>query len=256
MFYQPKLQEDQEDRSEMPPLCMYIDLDSILVEDRFPVAETTDPIMDSEATLTFLAQYADIYMISNAPWSSYRSWCRMTEWVKAHCGDSVCRHMIFTDHKELLKGDYLVTSSYDQGSYDFEGKLILLGSEDFPDWFFIDEYLRKMVLYDRRGYNHERPKAYPDQMLIEALKYTGHNEDSIRRSRVCGCIHCGHIFDPRIEPNLSYAESGAADTPGSLCCPRCGYTTVIGSASGYPAGDRRFLVQCGKLEHRGTNAGF
>jgi 5'(3')-deoxyribonucleotidase len=51
--------------------------------------------------------------------------------------------LILTHHKNLAKGDYLIDDRTKNGAYDFEGELILFGSEKFPSWKDVLEFLRR-----------------------------------------------------------------------------------------------------------------
>jgi hypothetical protein len=62
---------------------------------------------------------------------------------------------------------------------------------------------------------------------------TGHRAE-LERSEVCSCFYCLETFD------ASEVEEWIDDDRTALC-PRCAVDSVIGSASRYPTGDRRFL---------------
>jgi 5'(3')-deoxyribonucleotidase len=67
------------------------------------------------------------------------------EWIKRHFGEDegsvFYKRLIISHHKNLNKGDYLVDDRKKNGAGDFEGELILFGSERFPDWGAVTEYL-------------------------------------------------------------------------------------------------------------------
>ena len=45
--------------------------------------------------------------------------------------------------KNLNKGDFLIDDRTKNGAGEFEGELILFGSEKFPDWKRVCEYLEE-----------------------------------------------------------------------------------------------------------------
>lgn len=51
------------------------------------------------------------------------------------------KRLIITHHKDLNRGDFLVDDREKNGAGNFEGELILFGSEKFPDWDKVTEYL-------------------------------------------------------------------------------------------------------------------
>ena len=49
--------------------------------------------------------------------------------------------MLYPFNKNLNKGDFLIDDRTKNGAGEFEGELILFGSEKFPDWDEVVEYL-------------------------------------------------------------------------------------------------------------------
>ncbi|MEM8930765.1 MAG: cytoplasmic protein [Acidobacteriota bacterium] len=70
--------------------------------------------------------------------------------------------------------------------------------------------------------------------ILDAHRHSMHHRDALRDSEVCGCFCCLDTFDYR---NIEHWADGG-DT---ALCPSCGVDSVLGSASGFPAGDRLFL---------------
>jgi 5'(3')-deoxyribonucleotidase len=62
--------------------------------------------------------------------------------VEEHLGWKWCGRLIICPDKSLLKGDYLVD---DYNWEDFEGELIRFGSEEFPNWKQVKDYLINKV---------------------------------------------------------------------------------------------------------------
>ena len=55
------------------------------------------------------------------------------EWIKEYL-PSAYKNVIFSHHKELNIGDYLIDDSTKNGAGEFTGMHIQIGSEKFPDW--------------------------------------------------------------------------------------------------------------------------
>lgn len=51
------------------------------------------------------------------------------------------KRLILSHHKELNKGDFLIDDRFTNGAENFCGELILFGSEQYPDWDSVVDYL-------------------------------------------------------------------------------------------------------------------
>jgi 5'(3')-deoxyribonucleotidase len=51
--------------------------------------------------------------------------------------------MVLCGDKSLLKGEYLIDDTNTAGQSDFEGEWIHFGSDKFPNWDSVVEYLMK-----------------------------------------------------------------------------------------------------------------
>ncbi len=83
----------------------------------------------------------DIYILSTAPWDNPSAWSDKLEWVKHYLGEVCYKRLILSHHKKLNAGDYLIDDRKKNGAADFKGKLILFGSEQFPNWKSVVQYL-------------------------------------------------------------------------------------------------------------------
>ncbi len=63
------------------------------------------------------------------------------EWVKKHLGFHAHKRLILSHHKHLNHGDYLIDDREKNGAGKFVGELILFGSEKFPNWKSVMNYL-------------------------------------------------------------------------------------------------------------------
>lgn len=145
---------------------VYIDMDNVLVDFKTGIEKLSDevraeyegrlddvpgifalmdPMPNAMASVKRLAQMFDLYVLSTAPWKNASAWCDKLEWIKRHFGEDegsvFYKRLIISHHKNLNKGDYLVDDREKNGAGDFEGELILFGSERFPDWGAVTEYL-------------------------------------------------------------------------------------------------------------------
>lgn len=74
---------------------------------------------------------------------------------------------------------------------------------------------------------------------IEAHAHCNNNRNELTRSDVAGCFYCCETFDPK-------SIEDWVDNDDCALCPKCGIDSVIGSASGFPAGDVNFLERMHK----------
>jgi len=149
---------------------LYIDMDNVLVDfesgiqrldektkekykkhlDEVPnIFALMEPMPYAIECVKKLSQYFDVYALSTAPWKNSSAWSDKIMWIKKYFGeekDSVFyKRLIISHHKNLNKGDFLIDDRTRNGAGEFEGELIEFGSEKFPDWKIVSEYLMKKV---------------------------------------------------------------------------------------------------------------
>ena len=104
----------------------------------FSMMQPIDGAIDAFETLS---KIYDSYILSTAPWENSSAWKDKNEWVKKYLGKSAHKRLILSHHKNLNKGDYLIDDRTANGAGEFEGEHIQFGSEKFPDWDSVLEYL-------------------------------------------------------------------------------------------------------------------
>jgi 5'-nucleotidase len=145
---------------------LYVDLDGVLAdfESALPhfSAETLEsyedcldevpgifskmvPVPGAIESFSKLAKHFDTFVLSTAPWDNPSAWSDKLEWVKKYLGNWAYKRLILTHHKDLNRGDFLVDDREKNGARDFCGELILFGSERFPDWQAVLNYLLRFV---------------------------------------------------------------------------------------------------------------
>ena len=85
----------------------------------------------------------DTYILSTAPWENDTAWSDKLNWVKKYLGPSAHKRLILSHNKNLNRGDYLIDDRTANGADKFKGELIQFGSDQFPDWKSVCEYLLK-----------------------------------------------------------------------------------------------------------------
>ena len=88
-----------------------------------------------------LASHYDTYVLSTAPWRNDSSWTDKLRWVKKYLGESAYKRLILTHNKALCMGEYLIDDRTTNGAGNFKGEHIHFGTEKFPNWEAVLEYL-------------------------------------------------------------------------------------------------------------------
>lgn len=88
-----------------------------------------------------LAEVYDVFILSTAPWKNPSAWSDKVEWVTKYLDDVFHKRMIITHRKDLVEGDYLIDDRGKNGTSEFKGEWIQFGSERFPDWDAVVNYL-------------------------------------------------------------------------------------------------------------------
>ena len=84
----------------------------------------------------------DTYILSTAPWENRTAWSDKLDWVKKHLGTPAYKRLILSHHKNLNDGDYLIDDRLKNGVDRFRGEHIHFGTDKFPDWKTVTQYLR------------------------------------------------------------------------------------------------------------------
>jgi 5'-nucleotidase len=145
---------------------VYIDMDNVLVNfqtgidrlseqikqeyegrlDEVPgIFGLMEPMTGAFNAVKNLNEYFDLYVLSTAPWRNPSAWSDKAIWIQKYFGSEpgsiFYKKLIISHHKNLNKGDFLIDDREKNGANDFEGELILFGSERFKDWGIVTEYL-------------------------------------------------------------------------------------------------------------------
>lgn len=78
---------------------------------------------------------------NTAPWNNPSAWSDKVSWVTKYLDDIFHKRIIITHCKNLCKGDILIDDRNKNGTSEFEGEWIQFGSERYPDWNAVLNYL-------------------------------------------------------------------------------------------------------------------
>ena len=87
-----------------------------------------------------LAKYFDVYILSTSPWSMPNALMEKLEWVKKYLPNAY-KNVIFSHHKNLNIGDYLIDDLTKNGAGEFTGEHIQIYSDKFPNWDSVIKYI-------------------------------------------------------------------------------------------------------------------
>lgn len=146
----------------MKKKIVYIDMDNVLVDfksalrkveprtlekyknnvDEIPgLFSYMDPMPGAIEAVHKLSEKYDLYILSTAPWDNPIAWAEKRIWVGRYLDDLFHKRLIISHCKNLCVGDYLIDDRKKNGSEEFSGELILFGSDTFPDWDSVVNYL-------------------------------------------------------------------------------------------------------------------
>ena len=143
---------------------LYVDMDNVLVD--FPSAfkkineETLkeyegrldevpgifshmEPSEGALEAFGALSTSFDTYILSTAPWGNPSAWSDKLLWVKKNLGNAAYKRLILSHHKNLNAGHYLIDDRLKNGAGEFRGEHIHFGTDKFPDWKTVVQYLQQ-----------------------------------------------------------------------------------------------------------------
>jgi 5'(3')-deoxyribonucleotidase len=144
---------------------VYIDMDGVIADfdkarENHPLSKTTpykgrpdtipgiyenlEPIEGAIESVNSLLETPvyDVYFLSTAPWDNPEAWMHKRLWIDKHFETKRIRKRLILSHqKHLMIGDYLIDDRRFNGASEFIGKWIHFGSQKFPDWISIMDYL-------------------------------------------------------------------------------------------------------------------
>lgn len=141
---------------------LYSDMDGVLVDFESGLAQQDDqtlkeyegrydeipglfglmqPMPGAIEAVHKLNEHYDCYILSTAPWNNPSAWSDKVTWITKHLDDVFHKKMVITHCKNLCKGDILIDDRGKNGTSQFEGEWIEFGSERYPDWNAVLDYL-------------------------------------------------------------------------------------------------------------------
>lgn len=143
---------------------VYIDMDNVLcdydkaIEKRkkenpeiyYPQAEygfffDLEPIYMAISSFKNLSKIYDVWILTAPSVYNPMSYTEKRAWVGKYLGLDVAHKLILSPNKSLLMGHYLIDDIAEGKGmqHKFNGELIHFGSNKFPDWYKVLDYLEK-----------------------------------------------------------------------------------------------------------------
>lgn len=98
------------------------------------------PIEGAIEAFFILAKDYDVWILSKPSVMNPLCYTEKRVWVEKYLGYEYCEKLILCCEKGLLKGDFLID---DNPWPNFEGKQILFGGQDYPNWRSVLKYFIK-----------------------------------------------------------------------------------------------------------------
>ena len=141
---------------------LYFDMDNVLVDFPSGIVQLTQenlkeydgrldevpgifglmkPLEGALDAFETLSKFYDSYTLSTGPWKNSSAWSDKNKWVRKYLGQSAHKRLILSHHKNLNMGDYLIDDRTANGAAQFNGEHIHFGTEKFPNWKSVLDYL-------------------------------------------------------------------------------------------------------------------
>lgn len=92
----------------------------------------------------YLFEHYAMYIVAPSPAYDPEYIAGVMRWAEDVVNVAAWQHLVFTNRKDLIYGDYLIDPSDEYGAADFMGTLIKFGSETFKTWEEIIEFFSRL----------------------------------------------------------------------------------------------------------------
>lgn len=99
------------------------------------------PIPGAVEAFKQLSEVFEVYILSTPDWHGVNSWTEKRIWVEKHLETAAFKKLILSHNKGLFCGRALIDDRTRNGVENFKGEHIHFGTEAFPDWSAVLDYL-------------------------------------------------------------------------------------------------------------------
>jgi 5'(3')-deoxyribonucleotidase len=135
------------------PKTVYIDMDGVICDYKktylrykakhpeivYPQSQygfflELEPLPGAIEAFLKLSALHDVWILTAPSIQNPMSYSEKNYWVRKYLGEECVKKLIMCPNKSLLKGDYLIDDNeWTNWQGDFEGNLVLIGSEEYPN---------------------------------------------------------------------------------------------------------------------------
>ena len=120
-----------------------------------------------------LKEHYDVYILSTAPWGNPSAWSDKLLWVKKYLGDVFYKRVVITHCKHLLNcgnGEFLIDDRKKHGAAEFAERHIQFGSERFPGWDSVVDFLIAQAAFEEALCGRLRRALVTESMADRTIK--------------------------------------------------------------------------------------
>jgi 5'(3')-deoxyribonucleotidase len=103
--------------------------------------ENLPEIPDAIESYKKMNEMFDLRILTRASERNINSYSGKAFWVFKHLGFEVQKKMVFSGDKAIAYGDFLIDDQLNANQENFKGTLIRFGSDEFPDWKTVYNYM-------------------------------------------------------------------------------------------------------------------
>ena len=116
-----------------------------VIKSNLTMFQELDPIDGSIESINQLMNSFEVYFLSTPVWAVPESFSGKRIWVEKQFGDAIKKRLILTHRRDLVLGDFLIDDRLKNGAAEFKGEHIHFGSDRFPNWESVVEYLKSKI---------------------------------------------------------------------------------------------------------------
>lgn len=92
----------------------------------------------------YLFENYSVYIVATSPSADIAYIAEAQRWIDEFINTPAYNHVVFTNRKDLLYGDYLIDPTHDNGTENFMGTVITFGDETFKTWEEVIEFFGRL----------------------------------------------------------------------------------------------------------------
>lgn len=127
--------DDRQERRERP--IIYVSIDTLR-------DARGNQMSSAMKAFRYLFEHYAMYIVAPSPAYNPEYIAEVMRWAEDVVNVPAWQHLVFTNRKDLIYGDYLIDPSEEYGAADFMGTLIKFGSDTFKTWEEIIEFFSRL----------------------------------------------------------------------------------------------------------------